>query len=180
MDRDIVGRLVELKRFRANQAEEAQRSARQAGIAAVSAAEAAIRTAAQWTEAMPARAAAIYAPLIGRIVDLDTLEAARQATLALRVKEEVLLQQVEEARARLREAQAAERAASAALAEARRGVEKFVELVRVLRQGAAREAAREEDAVMEEVTARHGDDDPADGLDEVPAWERNDGYDRAF
>lgn len=154
MDRDTVSRLVALKTHRADRAEDALRHARAAATAAVEAAATARRIATDWSRELPEREARLFEVVVDRPVSQDELTGLRQAMASLRAEEELLRHRADEAADQVRAAQATVEAAVSALAEARRGVTKFEELVTVLRRAAAVEELRQEDGVMEEAASR--------------------------
>jgi hypothetical protein len=172
MSLETVRQLRQVKRLRADRAEQALRRAR-AGLAQAEAAVGeAKRVLGEWIAEMPRRAAAIYDAAIGdaaagQTLDREGLEGLKRKVIALSEHRLVLERRVQEAVAAARQAQDGVTAAEAEALKARRVLGKFDELVEVLRRAEFLEAERREDAEMEEASENAGqrEEEDADDLD---------------
>ena len=150
MSLHIVRRLREVKRLRADRAEQELRRARARLAQAEAAVAEARRVLAEWVAELPRRVAAIYDAAIGQILDRDGLDELNRRVIALSEHRCLLEHRVQEAEAAARQARDRVTAAAAAAARAQRAVGKFDDLVEVLRQVDRLESERREDAELEE------------------------------
>jgi type III secretion protein O len=167
MNADVIRPLLRIKTLRADRAEDEHRQRRAVYNAALAAAETAQQTLEEWRADMPRKEAAIYDEVIGRVVDLEALDAVQERLVQLREHERLLQQRVIDAQAAARDALKAADEAAALSAQARRNVSKFEEIVDMLRRADLAEAERREDLELEEFAKAAGsngaDDESGDG-----------------
>ncbi|CCB66682.1 YscO family type III secretion system apparatus protein [Hyphomicrobium sp. MC1] len=142
-----VQRVKVLQADRAEQEERARRAGLEAAAAAVETARANLE---RWREEMPRREAAIYDAIIGKLVDLEALDACKARVVELREHEALLAKRLQDAEGAATAAREALEFASQKLAHARRAVSKFDELVATLRAAELLDAEAKEDAELEE------------------------------
>lgn len=166
----VIRQVHRVKALQADRAEQEERARRAALEAAAVAVETARATLEQWREEMPRRQAAIYDAIIGKLVDLEALDACKAKVAQLRTHETLLGERVREAETAAKAAREALEAAGRKLALARRAVSKFDDLVATLKAAALLEAEAKEDAELEEaaeVGHRAGKGEDGDEWDEA-------------
>jgi type III secretion protein O len=150
MSLQIIRRLREVKRLRADRAEQELRRARARLTQAEAAVAEARRVLAAWIEEMPRRTAAIYDAVIGKELDLEDLDELKRRVIALSEQQRLLEHRVQEMEGDARKARDGVTTAEANMTKARRALGKFDELVEVLRKAELIETEKREDAELEE------------------------------
>ncbi|MEJ0017891.1 MAG: YscO family type III secretion system apparatus protein [Acetobacteraceae bacterium] len=115
MNADVIRPLLRIKTLRADRAEEEYRRRRAVYNATLAAIDTAKHTLEDWRADMPRKETAIYDEVLGRVVDLETLDAVKERVVQLREHERLLDK-------RMRDAQEAAREAGKAADEGRRSV----------------------------------------------------------
>lgn len=170
MNIDIVRQLLRIKTLRADRAEDGYRRQLAIRAAAIAAAEEASRLLEEWRADLPRKEAAVYDTVIGHVVDLQALDDMKARIVALREHTQLLETRLGEAREKVRAADKALQDAAAVLAQARRDVSKFEEIVTMLRHAHLMEAERREDLEMEEFARPRDDADTLEQEGDDNGW----------
>lgn len=170
MNADVIQPLLRIKKLRADRAEDEHRLQVARYNAALAEVETANRTLAEWRSDMPCKEAAIYDEIIGRLVDLDALDAVRQQVVQLREHERLLQQRLLDQQEAARAAGKVADEAAATAARARRDVSKFEEVVHTLQLASLAEAERREDLELEEFARASGAWDADEDSGDKDEW----------
>jgi len=151
MSLSVIRRVRDVKRLRADRAEQTYRRARAFLAQAEGAVAEGRRVLAAWIEDQPTKIAAIYEPAIGAELDLKDLDTLKRRVIALSEHRLLLEHRVRDLEGAARQAKERMQEAAESQAKARRGVDKFNELTEVLRKAEVLETERREDAELEEL-----------------------------